>query len=155
MSKFGRGIDELEGNLFGGVLGGLGNEGLSEHEDSLFGSDTSTSDHDEVVFNDTVVGETTQRSDGLIGEIGSGGTGLAIITLGDSVYFLVNFSSVVVSELTSTGDCPGDTGGMPGTDATNLSETSVGFLLQMLDTESLHDTGNTLTLGDTDNVDHF
>jgi hypothetical protein len=44
---------------------------------------------------------------------------------------------------------------MPGTNATNFSITSVGFLLQMFDTPSLNDTLETFTLGDTDNIDHF
>jgi len=44
---------------------------------------------------------------------------------------------------------------MPSSDTSDLSVTSMGLLLQMLDTESLDDTGDSLTLGDSDNVEHL
>lgn len=44
---------------------------------------------------------------------------------------------------------------MPGSDTADFSVTSVGFLLQMSNTPSLHDTGKSFTLCDTDNVNDF
>jgi hypothetical protein len=42
---------------------------LSEGEDTLLGSDATTLDHDEVLLDLTVVGETTHGVDGLVGQI--------------------------------------------------------------------------------------
>lgn len=44
---------------------------------------------------------------------------------------------------------------MPGTDTSDLSVTSVGLLLKMSDAPSLDDTGESLTLSNTDDVDDF
>lgn len=44
---------------------------------------------------------------------------------------------------------------MPGTDTSDLPVTSVRFLLQMSGSESFHDTSETFTLGDTNDVDQF
>jgi hypothetical protein len=101
------------------------------------------------------MGETTEGSDGLIGKISSGGSRFGVITFGDSVNLLINFSSVMVTELTGSWDSPSNSGWMPGSDATDLSKTSMGFLLKMFDAESLHDACDSLTLGDTQDVDHF
>jgi len=44
---------------------------------------------------------------------------------------------------------------MPSTDTSDLSVTSVGLLLKMSDAPSLDDTGESLTLSNTDDVDDF
>ena len=44
---------------------------------------------------------------------------------------------------------------MPGTDTSDLSVTSVGLFLKMSDAPSLDDTGESLTLSNTDDVDDF
>merc|ERR1711935_278043 len=44
---------------------------------------------------------------------------------------------------------------MPGTDTSDLSETSMGLSGESGDTESLDDTSCSLTSGDTNNVDHL
>ena len=138
--------------------GGGGDHTLSQQQESLLGTDGAALQDDEVLSHDTVVRETTQRSDVLLGDIVfSGGVVLdtAAFALSDSVDLLVEFGSVEETFLTSSGDSPGDSGRMPGTDTSDLSVTSVGFLLQVTGSPSLHDTGESFTFGDTDNVDEF
>ena len=102
--------------------------------------------------------ESSQRSDVLLSGVSiSGGVvlGSSSLALADSVDLLVEFGSVEVSGLTSSGDGPGHSSGMPSSDTSDFSVTSVGFLLEMSHTPSLHDTGKSFTLGDTNNVDDF
>jgi len=62
---------------------------------------------------------------------------------------------VVITQLTGSGDGPHNSSGMPSSDTSDLSVTSMGLLLQMLNTESLDDTLDSLTLGNSDNVEHL
>jgi len=62
---------------------------------------------------------------------------------------------VVITVLTSSGDLETNSGRMPSSDTSDLSETSMGLSGQSLGSESLGNTSVTLTLGDTEDVDHF
>jgi len=159
VTHLGSGIDELKVDLFKSGSGNLGNQRLSQDKGSLLGTDATTLDEDEVFSDNTVMGETTQRSNGLFGQISSSGsvvnTTFVLNTDTDSVNFLVHFSSVVITQLTGSGDGESYSGRMPSTDTTDLSETSMGLSGESLGTESGSDTFVTLTLGDTENVDHF
>jgi hypothetical protein len=159
VTQFGGGIDELEVDLFEGSSGDLREQALSEDDSSLLGADTATLDQDEIFIDNTVVGETTEGSDVLFGQIvGSGGVvGLFVIsdTDTDSVDFLVHFGSVVITSLTSSGNLESNSGRMPSTDTTDLSETSMGLSGESLSAESGSDTFVTLTLGNTEDIDHF
>ena len=59
---------------------------------------------------------------------------------------------MVVTELTGSGDIPLSPLRMPGTNTSNPSVTSMSLLLKELGSPSLGDTGNSLTLGDTDDI---
>ena len=110
------------------------------------------------MVDNTVVGEATKRSNVLLNSISLGGSvvlGATNSTGTDSVDLLVEFSSAVVAELTGTGDGPLNGSGMPSSDTTDLAETSVGLARHAGNTESLDDTGGTLTTGNTDGVDHL
>jgi len=159
VTHLGGGIDELEVDLFKSSSGNLREQALSEDDGSLLGADAATLDEDEIFIDDTVVGETTQRSDVLFGQIvGSGGVvGLFVVsdTDTDSVDFLVHFGSVVITVLTSSGNLESNSGRMPSTDTTDLSETSMGLSGESLGTESGGDTFVTFTLGNTEDIDHF
>jgi len=159
VTHLGGGIDELKVDLFKGSSGDLGNQRLSQDEGSLLGTDAAALDDDEVFSDNTVVGETTQRSDGLFGQVSSSGsvvsTTFVLNTNTNSVDLLVHFSSVVVTQLTGSGDGESNSGRMPSTDTTDLSETSMGLSGESLGTESGGDTFVTLTLGNTQNVNHF
>ena len=110
------------------------------------------------MVDNTVVGEATKRSNVLFNSISLSGSvvlGATNSTGTDSVDLLVEFSSAVVAELTGTGDGPLNGSGMPSSDTTDLAETSVGLARHAGNTESLDDTGGTLTAGNTDSVDHL
>ena len=158
VTDLGRGIYELNLDLLGSGVLGLGEVALSEDDGSLAGTNDTTLDHNEVLVDLTVVGETTKRSNVLLDGIGlSGGVVLGSTdgTSANSVDLLIEFSSVVVAELTSSCDGPLNGSGMPSTDTTNLSETSVGLSGKAGDTESLNDTGGSLTSGHTNSIDHL
>lgn len=159
MSDLGGGIDEFKVDLFKGSSGNLWDQTLSQEDSSLLWTNAASLDQDEVFSDDTVVWETTQRSDGLFSQIvGSGGVSSTTFisdTDTDSVDFLVHFGSVVITELTSSGDLESNSGRMPSSDTSDLSETSVGLSWESLDTESADDTFVSLTLGNTEDIDHF
>lgn len=95
------------------------------------------------------------RSDLLLGDIKLGSCVTLIITLSNTVDLVVGRGTVVVSVLTSTGDSPLDVGWMPGTNTSDLSETLVCLSRKLLGSPSAGDTGETVTLGDSDNIDHL
>lgn len=66
MSQFTGGIDELKVDLFEGSSANLGNQTLSQKDNSLLGSNTASLNQDEVFSDDTVVGETSQWGDILL-----------------------------------------------------------------------------------------
>jgi len=159
VTHLGGSIDELKVDLFKSGSANLGNQRLSQDEGSLLGTNTATLDDDEIFSDNTVMGETTQRSDALFGQIGSSGgvvsTTFVLDTNTDSVDFLVHFGSMMVTMLTGSGDGESYSGRMPSSDTSDLSETSMGLSGESLGTESLGDTSVTLTLGNTENVNHF
>lgn len=73
--------------------------------------------------------------------------------LTDSVDLLSWFGSVVITELTSSSDGPSGSFWMPGTNATDSSVTSMGLSWQQTCSPSLGDTGSSVSLSDTDNID--
>ena len=156
MTQLGRGINELDVDGLELSSGGPGVHALSEDEGSLLGSDAGALDHDVVVLDDSVMGEASERGDVLLGEIVVGG-GVVLDTvdlaLTDAVDSLVGFGSVMVAELTGTGDSPSDALGMPSSDTTDSPETSMGLSRELLDSESLDDTGESVSLGDSEDVD--
>jgi len=159
VTHLGGSIDELKVDLFKSSSTNLGNQTLSQDEGSLLGTNTATLDEDEIFSDDTVVRETTQRSDGLFGQISSSrgvvSTTFVLDTNTDSVDLLVHFSSVVVTQLTSSGNGESNSGRMPSSDTSDLSETSMGLSGESLGSESGGDTFVTLTLSNTEDIDHF
>ena len=107
VTHLGRSVDELEVDLLQGVSADLGEERLSESDDSLLGSHDATSEHDPVLVDLTVVGEAAHGGDGLLGQIvlSHGVGGVVSNGLTHSVDLLVDLSSVVETVLTSSGNC--------------------------------------------------
>ena len=62
---------------------------------------------------------------------------------------------MMITILTSTGNGPLNVGWMPGTDTGDLSETLVCLSRKLLGSPSAGDTGETVTLSDSDNINHF
>lgn len=61
----------------------------------------------------------------------------------------------MVTALTGTGNGPLDVGRMPGTDTSDLTETLVSLARKLLGTPTGGDTLETVTLGDSDDIDHL
>jgi len=76
-------------------------------------------------------------------------------TSSNSVDFLVDLGSRVITLLTTAGDRPLDGGRMPGSNTSDLTETSMRLTVKSRATESLDGTSHSLTTGNTDGIDNF
>lgn len=155
MSILGGGVDELESRGLNTLSGG--HDGLTKSDGTLLDTRDATLEHDPVVGDSTVVGEATHGGDSLLGEIELSGGGNILLTLSNSltnaVDLLVLLSTVVVSMLTSTGNSELDTGRVPGTNASNLTETTVSLTGETGNTPTRDNTAEALTLGGSGDVD--
>lgn len=95
------------------------------------------------------------RSDLLLGDIEVGGGVSLVGALTDTVDLVVARGTVVVTHLTSTGNSPLDVARVPGTDTSNLTQTLVSLTGKLLGAPTAGDTLETVTLGDSNNVDHL
>lgn len=91
----------------------------------------------------------------LLGDIKVGGGVTLILTLADTVNLVVDGGSVMVTVLTSTGNSPLDVRWMPSTDTGDLSETLVCLSRKLLGSPSAGDTRETVSLGNSDDIDHL
>lgn len=155
VTELGRGIDELELNLLESGTLGVGDEGLADGDNTLSGTSNTTLDHQEIFVDETVVRETTHGGDSLLSDIVLSSARLLVASLANTVDLLVDLSTVMVTVLTSTGNRVHDTGRMPSTNTGNLTETSVGLTGKLLGTPTGSDTLETLTLGDSNDIDHL
>jgi len=158
VTDLGRGIDELDFRDKGGERAGLGKHGLSNGDNSLSWSSDGTSDQEEVLVNNTVMWESTNWGDVLDMWVLLGGGVVVDSSNGsgsDSVDLLVDLGSVEVTLVTSSSNCPLNGSWMPSTDTGDLSETSMGLSWKSGDTESLDNTGSSLTSGNTNGVNHL
>jgi hypothetical protein len=150
VAKFGRGVDELDFNLFGHPVTGGWENGLAENNWSLLGSHNLTSDEEIVLVDFTVEGETSHGGDVLLNGISLGGSiigNTSDSTSSESVDLLVDLGTGVITLLTRAGDRPLDGSGMPSSNTSNLTETSVSLSAKLLGAESLDDTLVSFTLG--------
>lgn len=100
MSQLRRGVDEFKVDGFQELPGSSSEQRFSEQNESFLGSNAAALDDDEVVSDNTIVGESSQGSDVLLSKISvSGGVvlGASSLALSDSVDLLVEFSSVEVA----------------------------------------------------------
>jgi len=155
ISEFARSIDELEGDLLANGVSALVEKSLSKSENPLSGSSSSTLDHNEVFTNHSVMMEATHGVDGFLGHIELSRSTLAVRSFSESVDLLVDVSSVEVTSLTSTGNGVLDSARMPSSNTSDLSETLVSFSGESGNTPTFDDTFKTVSLGNSDNVDHF
>lgn len=95
------------------------------------------------------------RGDLLLGDIDLGGSRILSIGLANAVDLVVDRGTVVVTGLTSAGNSPLDVGRMPSTDTSDLAETLVSLARKLLGAPTSGDTGETVTLGDGDDVDNL
>jgi len=155
VTELGGGVDELELNVLQGRASGVNQQGLAESDDALPGTSAASLDHDEVLVDDTVMGEATEGGDGLLGQVVLGlGVGL-VLALSDAVDLLVDLGTVMVTVLTGTGNRVHDSGRMPGSDTSDLAETLVRLARKLLGAPTMGDTLETVTLGDGNDIDHL
>ena len=75
----------------------MDHEGFAEGNDTLLGSRDGALEKEEVILDDTVVGETTQGGDGLLADVVFGGGVVVLGTEANAVDLLVDLRSVVVT----------------------------------------------------------
>lgn len=75
----------------------MDHKGFAEGNNTLLGSRDGALEEEEVVLDDTVVGETTQGSDLLLGDVLLGGGIVVLFAEANAVDLLVDFRSVVVT----------------------------------------------------------
>ena len=158
VSQFAGSIDEFKFDLFQSSSGDLGYKTLPENEYFFLGSDDAAFEHEEILSDDSIVGEASERGDVLFSEVGIGGSvvgGSGAHSLSDSVDLLVHFSSVVVSQLTRSRHSPSDTRRMPRSHTTDFAVTSVRFFLQVLHSPTFYHSLESFSFGHSQNVDHF
>jgi len=156
VTELGGGVDELNLELLGHPVSGGGEDRLTQNDRSLASANNSTLDQQEVMVDNTVVRKSTDWGDVLINGISGGSSVVSNTSDGtstDSVDFLIDLGTAMVAKLTTAGDCPFDSSGVPGTDTGDLAETSVGLAGKSVDAEPLDHTLSSLTLGDADGVD--
>mmetsp|Transcript_15648 Transcript_15648/g.29685 ORF Transcript_15648/g.29685 Transcript_15648/m.29685 type:complete len:319 (-) Transcript_15648:342-1298(-) len=166
VSKLGRRVDELESDLLGGSTRGLRNKGLTQRNDALASSRDASLDHDIVFVHFTVVRKAAHRSDGLGGEIRFRASvrvdlrllpllGVLASGLANTVDLLVDFGTVMVAVLTGTGHRILDASRVPRADTRHLTQTPVSLTGETRHAPAGDDAFVTLTLGDSNAVDHF
>jgi len=157
MAELGRGIDELQCDLLLCPAACLGHQRLTEGNHTCLGSTNGTLDDQKVLIDLTVVWEASHRCDSLLSEIVLTLCIVRIVTgsLAHPIDLLVNLGTVMVTMLTCTRDLELDTGRMPCANASNLSETTVCLAWQACASPTCDDTMETVTLGCTDDVNHF
>jgi len=158
MSVLRCGIDELNLELFGLPRLGAREKSLADGDWSLASSHDSTLDEEIIFVDATVVREATNGGDVLVDSIGFA-HGVVSDTMdgtsSNSVDLLVDLSSGMVTLLTTTSDRPLDGGRMPGTNASNLTETSMSLTVKTRASESLDRSNHTLTTGNANGVNNF
>merc|ERR1719323_1748041 len=162
VAELGAGVDELEVDLLKSSLLGVGEERLPQGEGPLLGSNAAALDHDEVLLDLSVVRETTHWVDGLVSNVILGGgvvldelAILHVVASAHPVDLLVHLSPMVVALLTGPGHSALDPAWMPGSDTGDLPQTLVSLPGQLLGVPPAGDALVSVTLGDTDHVDHL
>ena len=97
-----RGVDELELDLLEIPTGGVHHERLAEGNDTLLGTGHGSLQDEEVVFDDTVVGEATHRCYGLLGDVRISRSVGITLPRADTVDLLVELGTVVVTVCSSS-----------------------------------------------------
>jgi len=156
VTKFAGCIDKFELDLLESITIGLNVNSLTKSQDPFADTDGAALENEEVVLNNTIANEATHWIDGFLGEIEFSGSGSGeVLLLSNTVDLLVALGTMMVTVLTSTRDSELDSTWMPSTDTSDLAETFVSLARKTSGSPTSGDTFESLTLGDTDNVDHL
>ena len=96
-AELGSRVDELELDLLEVTTRSVDHKRLAERNHALLGAGDGALDHQVVVLDDTVVGETTHGRDLLVGDVGLGGGVGGVLAGADTVDLLVELGTVVVT----------------------------------------------------------
>lgn len=99
MAQLGRGIDELQVDLFQMGPLGMGAQSFAQGDDTFLGADDLSLDHEPIFVDQAIMGEATQGVDTLFSQIRISGSTLVVTGLANAVDLLVDFSTVVVPVL--------------------------------------------------------
>jgi len=113
VSQLGGSIDELDVDGLEVLPGGMVHQRLTKDQSTLLNSNSGTLEHDPVLVDLSIVGESSHRSDALLSKISSGTARAGISLLSNAVDLLVHLGTVEVSILTGTGHSSGHTCRMP------------------------------------------
>jgi len=159
VTELGGGIDGFEIDFLQIFSFIMGQQRFPQQNRSLSDAHARSFNHNEIVLNFTVVREASDWINRFLGQISLGGTvvkvGLAVfsfIASTQSVDLFVDLNSVVVTFLTASGNGVGNSGWMPSTNTSDLSETSVCFSGKFLGTPSAGYTLSSVTLSDTNAI---
>jgi len=155
VSELGRGVDPFEVNLLERSPAGVDEHGFADGHDTLLDTWNAALEQQEVVLDLTIAYETAHWCDVLLGDVELCGSIALIVTLSDTVDLVVDGCTVMVTLLTGTGNRPLDVGRMPCTDTGDLSETLVRLSGKLLGAPSSSDTGVSVTLCDSNDIDHL
>jgi len=155
VTVFGGSIDELE--IDGLVVSASvsNQQRLAESHCALSRASDATLNHEPILIDFTVVGESTNRSDALFGKIRFSGSRFAVTFLADSKDVFVDLGTVVVALLTSAGNSEADAGRMPCSDTSDLAETSVSLARKTSDAPSTHHTSVSVTASGSADIDRL
>merc|ERR1711953_768948 len=131
MTHLGAGIDKFQL--------GMDKEGLSQSQNTFLRSNTTSLDHNKVLFDQTVMRESSHRIDGFICQIIIGGGiifhKLAIPhveSITDVVDLLIDLGTMMVAFLTSSCHSILDSARMPSTNTSNLAKTFMSLPWELL-----------------------
>jgi len=125
MTILGGSINELDvKGLMVRSLGG-GHNRLTKSDSSLARTTNTSLDHEPVLVDFTVMRESTNRGDGFLSQISLSGAVIGITLLTHAHDSLVDLGTVMVTLLTGTGQSETASRRMPGTNTSDLSETTM------------------------------
>jgi len=158
MSNLGRCINELDIDLFSGSSVCIVQKRLSQCDWSLLCSNYASLKNKEIIIHHSIVGESSKWSYILFSCI-SLCSGIILdsshCSSSYSVDLLVDFSSMVIAQLTCSWYSPLDCSWMPGSNTTNSSQSSMSFSRQSCCSKSLDCTLHTFTVGYSNGINHF
>jgi len=129
MSQFTWCINEFQLNLFSCISSNSCHQTLSQNQNSFFRSNAASFDNDEIISNCSIMREPSQRSDFFICQISLSRSISGILGISNSVNFFINFCSMVITMLTSSGDSKSNSSWMPCSYTSYSSVTSMSFFL--------------------------
>jgi len=155
VSSLRRSIDELELNLLESKSRVDDVNRLSKSNGSSLRSGASSLDHEKVLVDRSVSGESSHRGDRLGGEIELGRSVRLVSSLSNLVDLLVGLGSVMESVLSSSGNSERNSGRMPCSNTGDLSKSLVSLSRQSSGSPSRSNSSESVSLVGSESVNHL